>query len=794
MSTASDRTILAARTGEQSSLRWWLGTGILMAAIVVAYWPALRGGFVWDDAAHVTRPDLRSWHGLYRIWFKLGATQQYYPLTHSTFWLEHRLWGDSTTGYHFVNLSLHLVAAVLFGLILRRLAIPGAFLAMAIFALHPVHVESVAWITELKNVLSAVFYLGAALAYLNFDERRSKLQYGLALGLFVLALLSKTVTATLPAALLVVFWWQRGRLSWRRDVLPLVPLLLLGLAAGRLTVWVERTYIGTLGIEYDFSFVQRCLIAGRAIWFYLSELVWPANLIFIYPRWNIRETAWWQYLYPLGVLVLLDGLWLLRRRSRAPLAAMLLFCGTLFPALGFFSQYSYRYSFVADHFQYLANLGLIALFSAGVAGLAARWPRHSSLMLFAAGFVIAGVLATLTWRQCRQYADVVTLYRETIARNPGCWLAKNNLGLILLEDGPSKEALVLLQEAVELNPKWAEAHNNLGNALQALGRYPEAVVHYREALQLKQNYAEAHNNLGGALQAAGDPEAAVREYHQALQIRPNYAEAHKDLSNALIMLGRSREAVMHCEEALRIKPQFAEAHNNLANALNSLGRPQEAVAHCQEALRLKPKYFEAHLNLGNALNAMGRHDEAIAQYEQALTIAPNQADVHNNLGNALIALGRIQAASDQYQQALQISPDYVAAHINLANALKRLGRPQEALRHFQEAVRLSPNDPQSNNSLAWFSATYPDEHFRDGERALLHARIAALGSGQNNPAILETLAAACAETGDFPEAVRWQEQALRLYFGQPKPEAQQRLKLYEAGRPFRESINPAMSR
>ena len=281
------------------------------------------------------QPALRSWHGLYRIWFDLGATQQYYPLLHSVFWIEHKFWGDATLGYHLVNILLHAMAALMVAAVLRRLEVPGAYLAAAIFALHPVRVESVAWITELKNTLSAVFYLGAAMLYLRFDQERKKPYYAGALVLFVLGLLSKTVTATLPAALLVIFWWQRGRLSWKRDVLPLVPFFVLGAAAGLFTAWVERKLIGAEGAAFDLTFIERFLIAGRVIWFYLGKLFWPADLIFIYPRWHVNQAVWWQYLFPAAALLLAAVLWGLRRRWRGPLAGLLFFRWNAVPGAGF---------------------------------------------------------------------------------------------------------------------------------------------------------------------------------------------------------------------------------------------------------------------------------------------------------------------------------------------------------------------------------------------------------------------------------------------------------------------------
>jgi hypothetical protein len=289
-----------AKPGRQA----WLLAPALVLAVLTAYYPAWHGGPVWDDEGHLTRAELRSVEGLRRIWFEPGATQQYYPVVHSAFWIQHRIWGDDTLGYHLVSIALHSLSALLVAAILRRLAVPGAWLAAVIFALHPVHVESVAWISELKNTLSGVFYLACALAYLQFDESRQPRQYALAMIFFILALLSKTVTATLPASVLVVLWWRRGTLSAGRDVRPLVPFFVLGAAAGLLTTWVERTVIGASGPEFDLTPLERVLIAGRAIPFYLWKLFWPFELVFNYPRWAVDPRAWLQYLFPAGVLAL----------------------------------------------------------------------------------------------------------------------------------------------------------------------------------------------------------------------------------------------------------------------------------------------------------------------------------------------------------------------------------------------------------------------------------------------------------------------------------------------------------
>ncbi len=349
----------------------WLWAAALVAVVFLVYQPAWQGGLLFDDGGHVPRPELRSWHGLYRIWFDVLATQQYYPMSFSAFWVEHRLWGGATLGYHLVTIVLHATVSLLLALVLRRLEVPGAYLAASIFALHPVCVESVAWITELKNTLSGVFYLVAMLLYLHFDRTRRMRWYLGALGLFVLALLSKTATVMLPAVLPVIFWWQRGRLSWKRDLLPLVPFFLVGGLAATMTVRVERD-TGAVGSDFAFGYLERCLIAGRAVWFYLGKLVWPLDLVFFYPRWQVSRGECRQYLFPAATLLLLAVAWSLRGRWRAPLAALLFFIVNLFPVLGFINVYFSKFSFVADHFQYLASMGIVTLFSAGAALLLSR--------------------------------------------------------------------------------------------------------------------------------------------------------------------------------------------------------------------------------------------------------------------------------------------------------------------------------------------------------------------------------------------------------------------------------------
>ena len=581
----------------------WLAFLLLAAAAFIAYQRVWHAGFVWDDDAHVIRPELRSLHGLGRIWAEPGATQQYYPVLSTAFWLESHMWGYSALGYHLANVMLHAAVACLLYRALRRLSVPGAFLAACAFALHPVCVESVAWVSEQKNTLSAVFYLAAGLAYLRFEGERRRRWYALGLLLFVLALLSKTVTATLPAALLVVAWWRRGRLSWKGDAMPLAPWLALSAAAGAATAWMERTHVGAAGAPFALGAADRFLVAGRAVWFYLGKIFWPSNLVFIYPRWNLDARDLRQELFPAAALAALVALFVLRRRARGPLAAALLFIGTLFPALGFVDVYPFRFSFVADHFQYLAAAMMLSAAAAGFALAVARLPAATRPAAWAAAACAVAALAALTWRQCAMYADVGTLWQTTIARNPGCWLAYNNLGQALMADGQTDAAMAHYRRALEIEPGFAGAHNNLGIGLLKQGLTDAAIAEFRQAQELEPGDIETHNNLGMALRRQGRLDDAIAQYGIALSLKPDDLGANFNLGNALLQAGRVDEAIARYRRTLEISPDFADGHNNLGNALRRSGRRDEAIAEFRRALALDPAHARARANLAAALSA-----------------------------------------------------------------------------------------------------------------------------------------------------------------------------------------------
>jgi tetratricopeptide (TPR) repeat protein len=668
---------------------------LLFAATFIAYWPALRGGILWDDDAHITRPGLQSIGGLGRIWFQPGATQQYYPVLHTAFWVEHSIWGDSTAGYHILNIVLHATAACLFALVLSQLSIPGAWIAAFFFALHPVGVESVAWISEQKNTLSAVFYLLAMLLYLRYDEQtgeetpRFSRDYYIALTCFVAAVLSKSVTATLPAALLVIFWWKRGKLSWNRDAYPLLPWFGVGIAVGLFTAWVERRYVGAVGTDFSLSILQRVLISGRDVWFYLQKLVWPSRLMFIYPRWDVNARVWWQYLFPLGVIALVAAAWLVRGKTRGPLAAVLFFVGTLFPALGFFNAYPFIYSFVADHFQYLAALGIITL-----AASLCRGRLQTGIAI-----AIIAVLGILTRVDAAMYRDSETLYRTTFYKNPACWMCYNNLGFVLYGQGKIDEATPLYIKALEIKPDYAEALNNVGVLLSSQRQPGPATTRFQQALSLKPNYADALNNLGNVLVTQDKPQEAMPYLEKALQLRPDYAEAKLNMGAALLKMNRIADAITNLKDATRLKPDYAEAHGILGVAWYTSGQVAEAKAEFEQAIRLKPEFVPPHRDLAEAYWELGRADDAIAQLETAVRLDPKDDEARQSLGKVYTQKGRLADAEAQLREVLHNKPDEPSVYNDLGLALEAQKKTQEAMLHFLGAIQRKPDYAEAHYNL-----------------------------------------------------------------------------------------------
>jgi tetratricopeptide (TPR) repeat protein len=566
------------------SNRDWIFGALLLAVTLVVYWPAVKGTPLWDDEANITSPELRSGEGLLRIWTHLGATQQYYPLVHTVNWIEYRLWGDRTSSRHLLNILLHVLSALLLFRILRKLKVPGARLAAAFFALHPVMVESVAWVTELKNTLSGVFFFGASLAFLSFSEGSKRKYYFIALGLFILGLMSKTSIVPFPLVMLAMVWWKRGKLFWKHDIVPMVPFFLAGLLFGLITSYVERTFIGATGRDFSFSVIERCLIAGRAVWFYLSKIFWPADLVFIYPRWSVSQGVWWQYLFPAAALLTAGTLGVLRRRWRAPLAAFLFFSAMLLPVLGFFNVFAFRFSFVADHWQYLAAVGPITLAAAGINRTFALVNTYRRFLKPVVYGVLLSTIGLLSWKQSSLYVNAETLYRDIVSRNPSCWMAHNNLGILLAQTGRNEEAIAHYRKAVQENPDYAPARYNLGNLLRKTGQADEAVVHLKKALEIHPDNARTHFNLGNALMKTGRSGEGIARYRMALEISPGFIDAYFNLACALTLEGKTDEAVAEFRRALEISPGNIRILNGLRMTLLNAGRRDEAISAVRMAL------------------------------------------------------------------------------------------------------------------------------------------------------------------------------------------------------------------
>ncbi len=698
------------QTVAQKTSRWkGILPGLVLALMVVGvYLPALRGQFIWDDDFHVVKSaPLRSLSGLWRIWFEPGATQQYYPLTHSSFWLDYHLWGLHPKAYHVENIMLHALGAVLVWRLLRRLGVCGAWLGAALFALHPVCVESVAWITERKNTLSGVCFLAALLAAVAFWLPRPAARvknnegagatteashgpwrfYWLALLLYLCGLWSKTATLGLPAVILLLLWWQRRRVTWRSALL-LLPFVALGLALGLVTNSIEHQYIVQAANvdEWHFSAVQRCLIAARALWFYLGKLLWPHPLVFVYPRWTIETESYPGWLAVAAVVVAFCLLWRKRETwARPVLAASGYFVVMLFPALGFFNVFPFRYSFVADHFQYLAAIGPLALAAAGITFVLGRLPKEQILLKPALIGALLLTLGMLTWRQTAIYKNLETLWRDTVAHNPDSWMAHDNLGVCLSESGRFEEADLHYRKAIDLRANDQMAYYDLGLEAAIQGKLEEAGQHFRKCLQICPGYALGHYQLGNILTREGKVDEAIQEYGVALQENPRLALGHFNLANALAKKGRLDEASEHYAACARLDPELVAAQLSLGNILAGKGKSDEAAAVYARILEIQPDYAPAHVALGLILESQQHSDEAIGHYRKALETNPNSVEALANLGNALVHTGQLEKAVTCYRQALQFDPRNAVIHFNLSIALKRQGKTAEAQAEWEEA-------------------------------------------------------------------------------------------------------------
>ena len=678
-----------------------MAAAALGALVAAAYFPAFLAGFVWDDRIFTGAQAVREWSGLWRIWFapaEITNEAHYWPLLYTTFWLEHKLWGYAPIGYHAVNVLLHAANTLLLWRLLARLAVPGAWVVAAVFAVHPLHVESVVWVMERKDVLSGLFYLAAFSAWVRFVEEprpeRRRRSYLLALALFVLGLLSKSIVVTLPAALAIWHWWRRGRVTGA-DLFRLAPLFAVALA-GAVADVTFASFREPVSLGY--SLVERVLIAARALWFYAGKLLWPADLAVIYPHWEVNAADPLAWVYVAAAVALAAATWLLRRRIGAgPLAGALFFAVTLAPVLGFVDYGYLQFSFVADRYQYLAGIGVIAVIAGAAAHGAGKLPgvawRRSAAGVAALALLVLG---TLTWRQAGIYRDGVTFFSHIVARNPTAREAHRNLGEALTREGRWEEALDAFRVAVEQAPDDAREHSNVGAALFKLGRVDEAEESLRHALALDPRSPYALQNLAALELDRQRYEEAVDLYRRLVEISPRNPSAHQDAGMALYHLGRFDEAIEALRRAVALRsdlPAAGALYVTMGKAARELGRNGAAAAWFERAAALEPTDPEPLFELAALRSSEQRTEEAAAYLRRARALRPDDAATLHRTGEVLRTQSRFAEAISAYRDALAADPDFAPAHAGLGIALYQSRRYEQALESMTTALALQPELP-----------------------------------------------------------------------------------------------------
>ena len=650
----NDLTEPASPRGEEAvpPRNWtaWLWGALLFVATAIAYEHIRHAGFIWDDDMHLTKnPCIVGPLGFAGIWTTSAAT--YYPLTLTSFWIQHALWGLNPLPYHIFNVAMHAACAVALWRVLLALNLRGAWFAAAVWALHPVQVESAAWITELKNTQSCLFYLLGALAFLKWLNARNAVWYTLALLCAVAAILSKASTVMLPVVLGLCWWWQERRWHWR-NVLWLLPFLAISLGASAWTIWEQQYHSGAIGEEWNQTLPQRIIIAGKVIWFYLGKLLWPHPLIFIYPRWQINAADPLAY-FPIAAAIVTGLLlwWYRGGVMRAAFFAYAYFVVSLVPVLGIFNVYFFRYSYVGDHLQYLATIGPLVFIASLIVIALRRLPAAARAV--ATPGVCGALLLTLgilTWRETFTYTDEETLWRTTIARNPGAWIGHNNLGKL---DRP-EEALAHFRRALELYPRFSHAHNNIAAILMPAGQVDEALRHWAAAIEIEPTYGDARYNYGSALLQLGRASDAIPQLQVALQIDPANADAHYNLASAYLQTGQRADAVASLEKALTIKPQDIEVLTNLAWLLSTSAGEQ--LRNGRRAVELARRADELaqgeNVNVATTLAAAyaeaRQFADAVATAQRALSLA--NAPEHAALADAIRRQLALYEAGSPYRE------------------------------------------------------------------------------------------------------------------------------------------------
>jgi protein O-mannosyl-transferase len=789
----------------------WLMAALLGLVTIALYWPVTSHDFInYDDNLYVTS-NVHVQNGLTLESLKWAffnpVNSSWQPLTLLSHMLDCQLFGLKPWGHHLTSVLLHAVNTVLVLLLLRRLtgACWRSLLAAALFGLHPLHVESVAWVAERKNVLSTCFGLLALLFYVRYAQamieknREQNRQvfssplsaftsgsYWLVFFFFLLGLLSKPMLVTWPFVMLLLDYWPLERNKSSRAwllVTEKIPFFALASVASVVTFMVQK-HEGALGAGENLPLGARSENALISYCRYLGKMLWPTDFAVFYPHpgyWP-REEVFLAGLLIFGISVLLFV-----KRGQYPflLIGWLWYCGTLVPVIQLVQTGAHA---MADRYAYIPSLGILILAVWGAYELIRR-RQYGVIALSVAGAAAIVMCLALTRQQIGYWKDSETLFRHALEVTENNHVAHHNLGTALGNRGQTDEAIRHFQEAIRLKPDYANAHYNLGIALSMRGQNDEAISQFQEAVRLKPDYTEAYYNLGTALGKKGRMDEAISNFQEAIRLKPDYTEAHYNLGTALGRKGQMDEAISQFQEAIRLKPD-AEAHNSLGLALLREGRVDEAGDHFQKAVEIDPGCLEARHNLGAVLLRQGQVDQAIVCFEKVVQIHPDHAEAHYNLGVALLRKGQVDQAIVQLCKALEIRPTFAEAEYSLGNGFVRKGEAVEAVACFEKALENRPDFAEAQNNLAWVLATWPAAAIRNGARAVQLAEKADLLSESKNPAFKGTLAAAYAEAGRFSEAVATAQRALGLAKAQTNNALIEALEpqigLYQAGLPVRD--------
>ena len=638
--------------------------------------------------------------------FSSANSDNWIPLTSISHMVDWQFYGRNAGGHHLTNVLLHAANAILLFLVLGAMTGTvwrSAFVA-AVFAVHPLHVESVAWVAERKDVLSGLFFMLTLWAYARHAQQagglgpKSHIWYGLALAFFIFGLMSKPMLVTLPFVLLLLDYWPFKRVESLRSVfgvrsliLEKVPFLLLAAADCVATILVQRNGIGSI---QHLGFFWRAGNALVAYVDYIWQMIYPAGLAVFYPHPGNQLPVLKIAVSALALIVISAGVVVWRRKRPYLIAGWLWYLGMLVPVIGLVQVGGQAR---ADRYTYLPQIGLYILLTWGAAELCRSWRHRRAVLGFAASVILAGLMAG-GYVQTGYWKDSYSLWAHTLACTTENPVAHYNFGYALAGQGKLNAAIEQYKRALEINPYYAEGQNNWGNALASQGKATDAIEHYERALQINPDYAEGHSNLGLALAGQGKLDEAIGHYERALQIKPDNAEAHNNLGLALARQGKVTEAIEQYERALQIKPDLAEARINWGLALAGEGKLDEAIEQYERALQIKPDYAQAHYEWGVALDKQGKLTEALQHFERALQLDPDFADAHIDLGVALTKQGKLAEAIEHFKRALQIKPDYVQAHYDLGIALAKQGKATEATTQFQQALDLAV--AQNNAGLA----------------------------------------------------------------------------------------------